>query len=121
MGVVRDLLQNVPLPNFYRVTNHMDDTHIQDPAQAVRDALKREGTLERIRPGSTVCLTAASREIDNIVLILRTLVEELKKIENEYCNLLKNGENHIPYDYYRTVFESNQSYKKTNIYSGKLT
>ena len=69
MGVVRDLLQNVPLPNFYRVTNHMDDTHIQDPAQAVRDALKREGTLERIRPGSTVCLTAASREIDNIVLI----------------------------------------------------
>ena len=80
MGVVRDLLQNVPLPNFYRVTNHMDDTHIQDPAQAVRNALKREGTLERIRPGSTVCLTAASREIDNIVLILRTLVEELKKI-----------------------------------------
>lgn len=42
-----------------------------------------------------------------------TSIEELTKIENEYCNLLKNGENHIPYDYYRTVFESNQSYKKT--------
>ena len=80
MGVVKDLLQDVEIPKFYKVANKMDDTHIEDVAQAVRDALKREGTLDRIKPGSTVCFTAASREIANSVLILRTFAEELKRI-----------------------------------------
>ena len=80
MGVVRDLLKDVEIPKFYKVTNRMDDTHIEDVAQGVRDALKREGTLDRIKPASTVCLTAASREIANSVLILRTMVEEIKRI-----------------------------------------
>ena len=80
MGVVKELLQDIEIPRFYKVQNHMDDTHIEDVAQAVRDALKREGTLDRIKPGSTVCFTAASREIANSVVILRTFAEELKRI-----------------------------------------
>ncbi len=80
MGVVRDLLQDMEIPKFYKVTNHLDGTHIEDVPQAVRDALKREGTLELIKPGSTVCFTAASREIANSVVILRTFAEELKRI-----------------------------------------
>lgn len=51
MGVVKELLQDVEIPKFYKVANKMDDTHIEDVAQAVRDALKREGTLDRIKPG----------------------------------------------------------------------
>ena len=39
MGVVKDLLQDVEIPKFYKVANKMDDTHIEDVAQAVRDAL----------------------------------------------------------------------------------
>lgn len=80
MGVVKDLLKDIEIPKFYKVTNHMDDTHIDDVAQAVRDALKREHTLDRIEPGKTVCLTAASREIANSVLILKTVVEEIKRV-----------------------------------------
>ena len=80
MGVVKDLLKDVEIPKFYKVSNQMDDTHIEDVPQAVRDALKREGTLDRIKPGSTVCFTAASREIANSVVILRTFAEELKRI-----------------------------------------
>lgn len=80
MGVVKDLLQDVEIPKFYKVSNQMDTTHIEDVAQAVRDALKREGTLDRIQPGKTVCFTGASREISNIVVILRTFAEELKRV-----------------------------------------
>ena len=54
MGVVKELLQDIQIPQFYKVYNHMDETHIEDVAQAVRDALKREGTLDRIKPGTTV-------------------------------------------------------------------
>ena len=80
MSVIHDLIKDVDIPQFFRVTNRMDDTHIQDIPQAVRSALKREGTLDRIRPGSKVCFTAASREIANSVVILRTFAEELKRI-----------------------------------------
>ena len=80
MGVVKDLLQDVAIPRFYKVSYKLDDTHIQDIPQAVRDALKREGTLDQIKSGSTVCFTAASREIANSVVILRTFAEELKRI-----------------------------------------
>ena len=73
MGVVFDLLKDVEIPKFYKVSNKMDPTHIEDVAQAVRDALKREGTLDRIKPGTTVCFPGASREIANSALILRTI------------------------------------------------
>ena len=48
MSVVRDLLQDVQIPRFYKVANRMDGAHVEDAAQAVREALRREGTLERI-------------------------------------------------------------------------
>lgn len=34
------------------------------------------------------------------------------EIQNKYCELLKESENHIPYDYYKTVFNSNYEYYK---------
>lgn len=79
MSVVRELLQDVQIPRFCKVYNRMDDTHVEDPAQAVRDALRREGTLDRLKPGSTVCFPGSSREIANIAVILRTLAEEVKR------------------------------------------
>lgn len=80
MGVISELLGNVEIPRFYKVTNYMDDTHVKDAAQVVREALKRKGTLERLKPGKTVCFSASSREIANSAMILRTLVEEVKRI-----------------------------------------
>ena len=89
MGVVKDLLQDIQIPQFYKVYNHMDETHIEDVAQAVRDALKREGTLDRIKPGTTVCFPGASREIANIVVILRTIAEEIKRVGGIFYGLKK--------------------------------
>ena len=80
MGVIAELLRDVEIPGFYKVRNHMEDAHTEDAAQAVREALKREGTLERIRAGSTVCFSASSREIAGSAVILRTLAEEVKRI-----------------------------------------
>jgi hypothetical protein len=80
MGVVYDLLKDVEIPKFYKVVNHLDDTHVPDVAQAVRDALKREGTLERLQPGKTVCMSAMSREVANIAVILKTMAEEIRRV-----------------------------------------
>ncbi|ENZ31079.1 hypothetical protein HMPREF1084_03137 [Clostridium butyricum 60E.3] len=38
-------------------------------------------------------------------------VDELKKIEDEYCNLMNSADNHINYDYYCTVYGSTGEYR----------
>lgn len=40
-----------------------------------------------------------------------TNIEKLKNIESTYCKLLMRAENHIPYDYCKTILESSKSYK----------
>lgn len=37
--------------------------------------------------------------------------EELRKIEERYCELMDSSSNHISYDYYKTVHGSNKSYR----------
>lgn len=81
MSVIRNLLSDIPIPeNFYRIKYHLVEDHIEDVAEAVREALRRPGTLDRIPAGARVCITSSSREINNIALITRTLVEELKRV-----------------------------------------
>lgn len=80
MGMVFSLLQEIEIPKFYRIQNHLDGTHLPDVPAAVREALQRRGTLDRIKPGSSVCFTGSSREIDNAVPILRTLAEEFRRV-----------------------------------------
>lgn len=53
-------------------------------------------------------------DLQRLELSLKHLssIGELKDIENQYYILLKGAENHIPYDYYKTVCESNKSFKE---------
>ena len=39
--------------------------------------------------------------------------EDVSNIEQRYCTLLDSGENHISFDYYKTVAESSGQYKET--------
>ncbi len=38
--------------------------------------------------------------------------EKIEEIEQKYCALLGDAENHIPFDYYKTIAESHDPYKK---------
>jgi hypothetical protein len=51
---------------------------VKDIPQAVRDALRPLRPTLKIMPGETVAITAGSRGVANIVVITKTLVEELK-------------------------------------------
>ena len=78
MGEIATMLESAAVPDFFKVEYELCSDEVGDAASAVREALERENTLSRIRPGSSVALTAGSREIRDIDLILRTLAEELK-------------------------------------------
>ncbi|MDO4749668.1 MAG: lactate racemase domain-containing protein [Eubacteriales bacterium] len=84
-SVVSGLLADVPVPKVVRVRQHFPDEHIpRDELPAVilsKLAEKEVGTL--IRPGMRIAITAGSRGISNIPLILKTLVEYVRSCEAE--------------------------------------
>src|SRR5262249_25421548 len=70
----------VPYPNLLRVRQLFERPRVEDVAGAVRAALERLDPGQTIRPGQSVALTAGSRGIANIPLVLRSTVEFLKDL-----------------------------------------
>ena len=79
MANIKELLENVPLPRFKKVTYDFGGLDVIDDLKgAVDDALGREGTLDRIEPGQSVAITVGSREISHIDVIIKTICDNLK-------------------------------------------
>jgi len=66
-------------PKMVRIRQLFDvPPPVEDIPQAVRHALRPLRPALKIMPGETVAITAGSRGVANIVVIMKTLVEELK-------------------------------------------
>src|SRR5450759_5301611 len=69
-----------PMPEVALVRRHFSTEKIDDVAGEVRKELARVNLAGRVKPGQRIALTAGSRGVDNIALILKTIGEELKKL-----------------------------------------
>lgn len=67
-------------PKLLRVRQYFDQPCVKDVAATAAAELEKLDLGRRIRPGQTVALTAGSRGVANIALILRTVAEHLKKL-----------------------------------------
>lgn len=79
MGVVNDLVKGMPIPKMVTVRQVFDDTCITDIPYAVLKTLNEENVCETVKPGMAIAITAGSRGIDNIALIIKTLVRILQE------------------------------------------
>lgn len=68
------------LPNVVRVRQHLERPILDDIPATVQAELERLDLGQRIRPGQTVALTAGSRGIANIHVVLRATALHLKKL-----------------------------------------
>ena len=74
---VTDLRLEAPMPTMYRVKQHFDVPELGDIGAAVASELT---SLDgRIEPGMRVGVTAGSRGLANIPLILRSVGNEIRK------------------------------------------
>lgn len=80
MNIFDQLLADNQIPKFVRVRHEMDRGHIDDIEGAVAQAMQREGTLDRIKPGDSVCITAGSRDVANIARIIRAICDQVKSV-----------------------------------------
>ena len=68
----------LPLPRFFRVRQELPTDRIEDVAGAVRAELQRIGLGERLKPKASVAITAGSRGIADIPLVIRTVAEVVR-------------------------------------------
>jgi hypothetical protein len=64
-------------PKLYRIRQAFDRTLVEDIPKAVRGELTKLPLKENVRPGHRVAITAGSRGISNIGIILKVIVENL--------------------------------------------
>ncbi|MDA7949873.1 MAG: DUF362 domain-containing protein [Pirellulaceae bacterium] len=68
------------LPKFFTVCQHWETTKVSDIQKEVEKELSALQLGEKVRKGQTVAITAGSRGIANISLILRSIVDYFKKL-----------------------------------------
>ncbi len=79
MGIVEDLLRDVPLPRVAPVRQHFRATEVGDVAATVRAQLGQAGVGDTVRPGMRIAVTVGSRGISGIGEIAAAVVAELKR------------------------------------------
>jgi hypothetical protein len=79
MGVIQDLLADVPLPRLVPVRQRFPAAEVPDLDAAVRSELGRPGTGDAVRPGATIAVAVGSRGIAELPRIVAALVAELRR------------------------------------------
>lgn len=70
-------------PRVFRVRQEFERPRVDDVPKAVEAALDELNLGERVRPSQSVAITAGSRGIANIALILRAIVQHVRKLGGE--------------------------------------
>ena len=79
MDSISKILDPMPLPRMYRVRHRIEGPSISDVPGEVRKQLASGKALAKIKRGQSIAITVGSRGIVNQPLVVKTLVEELKK------------------------------------------
>src|SRR5262249_11712639 len=77
---LRTTRSTVAYPRMYRLRQKFPRPLVENIPAAVRDTLGKLNLSNKIKPGQTVALTAGSRGIANIALILKSTVRVLRDL-----------------------------------------
>ncbi len=79
MSVVSEILRNVVIPPMAPVSQKFSSEKIDDVKAAMEEELKKPEIKNRIRPQMKIAIGVGSRGISNYSLIIKTIVDVLKK------------------------------------------
>ena len=79
MSTIDRLLDPIVIPKLFRVRQKFDRPVIHDVVEELKSKLHAKDVLAKIKPGQKVAITIGSRGITNMPLIIKTLVEEVKR------------------------------------------
>ena len=70
-------------PNMMRIRQYFDAPTVEDIPASVREEVSQLNLGKRVKPGQSVAVSVGSRGINNIALITKSLVEQLKSLKLE--------------------------------------
>ncbi|MDR3564184.1 MAG: lactate racemase domain-containing protein [Negativicutes bacterium] len=79
MGIITDLLADIPIPKMVRIKQKFAATEITDIVGAVQAQLRRPEIAGRVKPGARIAVGVGSRGMAEIPTIVRVTIDELKK------------------------------------------
>ncbi|WP_273122398.1 lactate racemase domain-containing protein [Bacillus weihaiensis] len=80
MGILKDLLKDIPVPKMAKVKQNFDQTKIEDVEQAINEKLQVEAIRSKVRPGMEIAIAVGSRGMDRLVEVTATTVQFLKDL-----------------------------------------
>ncbi|KAB7709178.1 DUF2088 domain-containing protein [Bacillus aerolatus] len=83
MGIIHELVKDIPVPKMVKVKQFFDDTKVEDLEQALMKQLQREVIRQKVRPGMSIAVAVGSRGVDRLVDITATTIRYLKELGAE--------------------------------------
>ena len=83
MSTIDNLLDGVPIPRLIKVRQTFERPRIADVEAELVKKLRASSTLAKVKPGQRIAVTAGSRGITRLPLMLRVLAAEIKRVGGE--------------------------------------
>ncbi|MBM7572638.1 lactate racemase domain-containing protein [Aquibacillus albus] len=80
MGIIQELLQDIPLPKVAKVRQTFDQTQVDDLSNDLRGKLDQEAVKASIKPGMEVAIAVGSRGLDRLVELTAVTVKFLQDL-----------------------------------------
>lgn len=81
MSSTNDILSNVPLPRMIRVKQNFPANTLNDVSGALQKELQEKINASILKPGMQIAITAGSRGIANMPLVLRGVCDYVKQFD----------------------------------------
>ena len=78
MSTIDNLLSGIPIPRMIKVRQTFERPQVADVAGELARKIRAGGAFARVKPGDRVGVTAGSRGITNLPLILKTVASEIR-------------------------------------------
>lgn len=79
MSILRELLNDIPIPQMVKIRQKFDRTILENPELELVNKLASSGVMESIHPGQQVAVAVGSRGIANIAGFTKTTIDAIKE------------------------------------------
>ncbi|WP_066068121.1 lactate racemase domain-containing protein [Neobacillus soli] len=80
MGILQELLKDIPIPKMAKVKVKFDDEEIVDLGTVLKEKLQQEQIRKTVKPGMEIAIAIGSRGLDRLVELTAVTVQFLKEL-----------------------------------------
>jgi hypothetical protein len=80
MGILQELLKDIPVPKMAKVKVHFDNIKIDDLGTTLKEQLQQVHIQKKVQPGMEIAVAVGSRGLDRLVEITEVTVKFLKDL-----------------------------------------